>query len=372
MKLESIEYSEEFEYKGTTKTWKLEKFDLLDINLLLGKNASGKTRILNIINNLALRLSRDTPLVSSANYKVIFNNSNGKIDYCLEIYGGKVHKEELKISGKTKLLRGKDGIGTIYAEKLDKDMEFQTPIDKVASFIRRDSIQHPFLEQLYQWAHSTRLFRFADYMGQNRYPKIDDKENIIMDLKQTDDVVNLFREGKEKQGGIFIDKVLTSMREMKYNLQNIEVVEPSFFGQKNFFELEIIEDKIKAPIEQHEISQGMFRVLSLIIQLVYSELNKSYGCILVDDVGEGLDYERSCLLIKYIQKHKDNNQIILTTNNRFVMNEFPLDDLSIVERDGSNVRVFNKENAEKQFEKFELTGLNNFDFYATNYYKGKQ
>ena len=66
----------------------------------------------------------------------------------------------------------------------------------------------------------------------------------------------------------------------------------------------------------------MFRALSLITQITYSQLTSTPSCILVDDIGEGLDYERASALIKLVvEKARGKSiQLIMATNDRFVMN----------------------------------------------------
>lgn len=49
MDIEYIEYSQ---WENEPRSWQLEGFSLDKINLLVGKNASGKTMVLNIIGNL--------------------------------------------------------------------------------------------------------------------------------------------------------------------------------------------------------------------------------------------------------------------------------------------------------------------------------
>ena len=46
MQLVSISYKE---FEGQDQEWTLDKLTLKDRNLLVGKNATGKTRVLNII-----------------------------------------------------------------------------------------------------------------------------------------------------------------------------------------------------------------------------------------------------------------------------------------------------------------------------------
>ena len=74
-------------------------------------------------------------------------------------------------------------------------------------------------------------------------------------------------------------------------------------------------------------------------------------CILIDDIGEGLDFDRSCRLIHILRAkaQEANIQLILSTNDRFVMNEVPLEEWSVLQRKGSHVRVRNYQNSQEVF-----------------------
>jgi energy-coupling factor transporter ATP-binding protein EcfA2 len=72
MRLKTIRYSE---HAGTRQEWELEDLTLGSLNLLVGKNSSGKTRTLNIINGLAKMLCGEVKSVLiSGNYDVTFEN----------------------------------------------------------------------------------------------------------------------------------------------------------------------------------------------------------------------------------------------------------------------------------------------------------
>jgi len=135
--------------------------------------------------------------------------------------------------------------------------------------------------------------------------------------------------------------------------------------------LYVKETDLGSKTEQQQISQGMFRALSLIIQITYSQLKRLPSCILIDDIGEGLDYERSSALVKLlIQKVKATPvQLIMTTNDRFVMNNVPLEYWSLIERNGAKCMIYNQKNSPQIFSDFELTGLNNFDFLSMKFYQ---
>ena len=127
-------------------------------------------------------------------------------------------------------------------------------------------------------------------------------------------------------------------------------------------------------VDQAEISQGLFRALSLFIQLRYSEYFSKPGLVLIDDIGEGLDYERSSKLIKSLIEiaKKTNIQLIMSTNDRFVMNAVPLEYWCVLHREGGKCISLNYRNSKDLFDEFELTGLNNFDFFSSRYYEKKE
>ena len=115
---------------------------------------------------------------------------------------------------------------------------------------------------------------------------------------------------------------------------------------------------------------GMFRCLALIINVNYSVMTHQAECILIDDIGEGLDCERSVNLIKLLIRKCNQHrfQLIMTTNNRFVMNEVALKHWRIIDRRGGIVSLLNSQNSKKAFDEFKYLGLSNFDFFRTGAY----
>src|SRR5262249_44511398 len=128
--------------------------------------------------------------------------------------------------------------------------------------------------------------------------------------------------------------------------------------------LSVKEKSLKAKTDQNVMSQGMFRVLALLIFTNYLTMAKKAGCIIIDDIGEGLDFERSCQLIDVLrEKAKASGvQFIAATNDRFVMNKVPLEEWSVLQRKGSHLSAKNYQNSRKLFDTFKMMGLNNFDF----------
>ena len=61
-------------------------------------------------------------------------------------------------------------------------------------------------------------------------------------------------------------------------------------------------------------------------------------------------------------------QLIMTTNDRFIMNGVPLEYWSVIERTPGLAKLHNIHNSKEIFDDFKFTGLNNFDFFATQFY----
>lgn len=375
MILKTLKYSQ---FAGKLKEWHIDEFNLGKINLIVGKNATGKSRLLNVIGNLANLVSGDAKLVfSSGDYKLLFNNNDNEIEYDLRYEKTKINKEALIIDGNSFLKRGKKGVGTIKAVELEIDhMKFQTPESELACVARRDSVQHPFFDDLFNWGKSLRHYYFGTPLGKDRYAIfIKSEKDKELNLKDTNKAVGFFKKGLKKHGDSFIKLIIKEMDTIGYKIDEIGVspipgMSIEGVPAKDVQGIYVKESDLNDKTYQREISQGMFRALSLIIQLNYSQLESTQSFILIDDIGEGLDYERSTALIKLLidKANKSPVQLIMTTNDRYVMNNVPLEYWSVIQRIGSLCKIYNYENSKEIFDNFKFTGLANFDFLSTEFY----
>ena len=378
MFLKSIEYAQ---YEGTPRIWKLEGCTFGNINLIVGKNATGKSRALSIINALANLLSGEDKLhYLSGNYIVEFDNEGQEVNYTLHYEDLSIISEELNINSENKLQRKKDGIGSIYYAKLGKPIEFQTPTNELAVVARRDTIQHPFLEDLFNWGKYVRRYLFGTDMGKGQLAvlKKDEvkAEKQLLNPKNTNLVIAMFLEGRKRYSVNFNEAIINDMNAIGYSLEDIGTHTPeSIIIDSNFLPTEPVglyvkESDLECMTDQVDMSQGMFRALSLIIQIHYSLFTSTPSCILIDDIGEGLDFERSSALVKLLIERAKNSsvQLIMATNDRFIMNNVPLEYWLVIQRVGGISKIYSQRNSPQLFEDFKLTGLNNFDFFSSEYY----
>jgi ABC-type lipoprotein export system ATPase subunit len=357
MKLKSIQFTED---EGKPEQWRLEDCTLSDMNLIVGKNATGKTRTLNAIATLTMLLAGELKIMDKAgNFSVIFDHNGVDMHYLLSFADYQVIEEELWLGEKLLLQRQKDGTGKILTEQLDKPgdyLAFQPPANQLAVVSRRDAIQHPFLEHLYQWGKSAIYFQFGTPMGQN-------------DLVDNQ-VVAIFKKGQQNNKN-YIGKIIYDMLFCGYKLENISLQTLLNLKQNRIVKgIQIKETDLDNITPHMQISSGMFRTLSLLIQLNYSIQANLPSCILIDDIGEGLDYTHSTALIKLlISKIEESQmQLIISTNDQFVMDAIPLKYWSVIKRSAGKAKMYNYLNSKKIFDSFKFTGLGNFDFFSSNYY----
>lgn len=336
-----------------------------NFNLLVGKNAAGKSRILDAICTVASLISKKATIASVAHstewFDLIFDNEGVLYTYKLSYTDRIITDETLSIDKKLVLDRSKNFFINPASETQISSMP-----DSNELAISLHIEEKPIFPNLVLWAESLRNFLFTNQPEKNHLTK--DYKVINKKTEEIEDVsilINTFYRGSNEFGKEYISEVIDSMSELGYgDISNIEIQET-----KQGYGI-CIEENASYKISQRDMSQGLFRILSIIIQLTYVRMSKQSICVLVDDIGEGLDYERSKALIDiFIKKISQSNiQFFMTTNDRYIMNKIPLKYWTVIARKRTQSILYNYENSHDIFEDFKYTGLNNFDFLTTDFY----
>lgn len=377
MSLIKLSYSE---YENEPKFWEITDATFTNINLIVGKNSSGKSRLMSIINSFARLLSGNQPIPFKAcKFSAHLNLSEREFIYEIEFKKNAVFRESLKVNGKEKLIRGEDGSGTIRYEKQNDDLEFKLPPDVVAAVNRRDEIQHPYLIDLHEWANSVVLYSFGTDFGRSQLMGISDTQALFngsaLAFDDPSNVVKVYTMAITKYGDSFDKAIIKDMNKLGYKITDVGTA--NLQDMMNFpvaaITMFAVEKDLDFKNPQTQLSQGMWRALALVTQLNSCTFSKNKKLILIDDIGEGLDYERSVAIIDLlISKAKTNDiQLMMTSNDRFVMNEVPLDYWSVLKRKRGIVKMFNLRNSKKQFDNFKYIGLSNFDFFASDFFESE-
>jgi hypothetical protein len=362
MRLKEIIYKENLDSK-TSNPWELERLQFGDTNLILGRNATGKTRILRLINNIASLVARPSSVITGklldGDWELTFRDINSTVKYAVKIEQSKVVNEIIKENDTTKLNR--DSITSIYSESKKEMQTISPPDDKLVLHIRRDTKEYPFLEKIINWAEGVHLFEFTS--AQPNFIEIPSDINARFTLHSASKIWESLTD-KSK------NKIYDNIRILNYNIVSIEskielLPTPILKG------IVVKEENLIHPIEQSNLSSGLFRTLALLIVLEHLRTINNAGLVLVDDIGEGLDYERSSKLAVLLKQYsKDSNiQLIATTNDSFMADHFPLEDCSVCTRVGTKVSNINQFNSPEKIKEWSELGLGNFDLFTSDFLK---
>ena len=353
MKLLQLDYKKQSLTKGNNE-WSVDALLLMDTNLIVGQNATGKSRVLRLIDKVA-SIINGLPVddsfngaVSNTFWQLHFQKTNGDtFKYTFSSTMGLFPSEKMYFNEQLVLERTNDGT-YIFSHTLNKRIEIAPPLDKLTLHIRRDQIEFPFFEDIAQWAKQVRFFDFT---------AIDPIDKLSKSLDYHP--VHLL----EKLNTTSKSRVISELNEIGYNVKDI-------FVQKLLApRLLVVEEGLNAPLIDSEMSQGMLRALALLVFIENVVANNHVSTVLVDDLGEGLDYERATKLSKLLVEKLENSniQFIATSNDSFLMDVIPIKYWNILRRDGNTVSSLNYQNSKERFDKFLMTGLSNFDLFSSNY-----
>ena len=362
MKLISLKYK--LTTSSNSNDWILEELNLDNINLVVGQNAVGKSSVIKLIIDFSKLINYQTftyaQYQTKAEWSLVFvTKEDAVLKYNLVIKeNSKVFEENLFVNDKLFLDRNAQS-SKIYSFSQKTLIKINPPESKLVLHIRRDIDEYPYFEDLIQWAEGVGIFEFSKIRpfhmaATNSIGTINDDTpypNFIWKYLNDESkkiVVNDFNSLGYKIAEILLDK---------------------FPYRQDSDALYVVEDGLESRLSEYQLSQGMFRALALIVYIQHVVQNNYVSIILIDDLGEGLDYERATKLGKLLVEKLENSniQFIATSNDSFLMDVIPIKYWNILQRDGNTVRALNYHNSKERFDKFLMTGLSNFDLFSSDY-----
>lgn len=353
MKLISLKYSLINANIAGYDDWYLEELCLSNFNLIVGENSVGKSRTVQLISSFAKMVSQETSILFFGKWTLTFRNNNNIILYQLDITNSVV-SEKLYIN--KKLVLDRDNESTqIFSFTNNKLVSIKPPKNKLVLHVRRDVEEYPFFEDIINWAQQLHGFKFGNITPNtllidkkaDRLTSIDEIPLLLEELKQDD-----------------YNKVIQKFNSLGYLIERIST-------QHNEIGTQIIvfQKGLNKGLLQHQLSQGMFRALSLLIFIQYLISKNKVTTLIIDDFCEGLDYQKATKLGKLIANNfmESNIQFIVTSNDSFLMDVIPIKYWNILHREGNVVKSFNYQNSKELFDNFAFTGLSNFDLFSSDY-----
>jgi len=365
------------ENAGQKIEWLIDHVSLGETTLMVGKNSSGKTRTLNALSDLVNMIrGRGNSATGPVIYELLFRNGGDFLKYELEYDKETIKMERLHVGEELVLDRGLGGSGKIKYESTPGAifLDFEIPHDQLACYAKRDRLQHPFIEIIYGWAISLRRFDFSGDLGKTRYALKSSYESREVDWSDTTNSLVPVLAVAVEEYPEFRNLVMTDMQKIGYELVDFGIIhfsERFSTTSEDRYAVYTTETGLEKQVTQRDMSQGMFRAFSVLLQINYYILCKHKGLIIIDDIGEGLDFSRAKHLVQVLisRASRSGIQLIMSTNDSFIMNAVDIENWAVIMREGHKISLYNYENSKEIFEEFKFTGLNNFDFYASEFFK---
>lgn len=342
------------EFKYREPYWMTEHpIALFDTNLIVGKNATGKSLLLDkIILVVRTLLDKRKPNDVNSFYAELrfVDSDNYCLDYRFGIIEGRVEMESyMKIKDDSNI------VPIISRSESDAVLSGETinpPTEKLIVNVRRDTIQYPDIEQLLLWAESNISFSFneLDIYG-------DDNEQFLYGLNRN--LYSMVTKMSPEQ----LLHVIEIVNQIGYPIKDIKPTEEPF--KKILF----YEEGVKPILLDRLISKGMFRCIYTIILVEYIASLQFKGMLSIDDFCEGLDYSHSTKLGKYVFMFcKENGiQLLTSSNDNFLMDVVDMHSWNLLIREEGKINSYNYKNSKQLFDDFAFTGLSNFDFFSSDY-----
>ena len=306
------------------------------VNLIVGKNAVGKSRAVAIIKKFYQLITHKYDIRENDffEYNVLFVDGDVDIRYRFVCQGGEVFLEYLDDSYSHYLDR-QAGITHLYGENICP------PKNKLCVNVRRDAQKYPEIEKIVRWAEQS----YAFYFGTS--------ELVCNEADCT--LVSMF----EKLGKTQHKKVIDMMKSMGYDIEDIRVGEA---GTRHRYLL-ISEKDVLEIMRMEDLSQAMQKTLYIAVLMNYlTTKSVDSRTMIIDGLCEGIDCERSVLMGRYIYEFciKNDIQLIATTNDTFLMNVVNLNYWNILKRMGGRVEALNMHNSLSLFSEFKSKNIENY------------
>jgi len=327
--------------------WKLNTIYLDKLNLIVGKNAVGKSKTLKAMIDVARFIKGDTAGVSAHSCRIVFSDEMGKeLIYSYEGSIKEILSESMIYGDKQLILRNAES-SLVNGENVNP------PQNKLIIQSQRDTTKFPEFEIVMSWAEHSRGFSFSELSSSQSYM-------IPNMFSEKIDFSELFEKIDDEKEQF----VINNMRALGYNINEISKLDVQQFKM-----ITLSEDGVFVPLFSSYMSNGMLRVFYVLTYMAYVATVEGAKTFLVDDLGEGLDYSRSSMLSKIMFDYCETHdiQLIVTSNDNFLMNAIDLDNWIILQRKGKNVSAYSQFTHPDMFIKFRKMGLNNFDMLSTGF-----
>lgn len=378
LKLKSIEVLEK---RKNEVDIKIENFPVGEFTLLISDNAQGKSRLFRTLDYLSS--------VSKSNARVIGTNFSAKLKFEITT-DSKAHEILYEINIEPKSGKKNDFNELITQNKKiifsskDNILFNETKKQKVENyFIPRNLPALVAIEETdFVTINLVRDFlQRVVYISSEKSTEVQIDPGAIIPDKSGKNIADVLKSWSKSYPENFNDTI-NELKQCFPYIEKLYFTETPLPNGRTTELLTFDEKNVKMPILQGQWSDGIYRILCLImstrIPFQISNKTKSPSLILVDEIENGLDFKRLKYIINYFQDYSDDSQIIISSHSPLVCDFVHPKYWIVVKRKGSTLNFISPNLIEKDIEsQLEIYKRRHWDFYTkhisnSNLYIAKQ
>jgi predicted ATPase len=357
MKIKSLSFS------SYDREWQIETVNFKELNLLVGVSGVGKTRILQAL-DLICDVAKDTERkLGGVNWSIEFSHLSK--DYKWELETSKSSDETFELNLNNEAFE--PGKAEIRYERLAeyKDGQWTKIVSRSAT---ESSLHEKELPKLKKTESVITLLAEEDSIAPiskafKRFIFNETPQRAIVSVPFDPSDISLSRE-ESKEGrtseidrfkesavdaptvfkGFFMQKFFPSLfeevketySEIFPNVEDIRISVDQEFGNQYQLLLEIKEEYSESWVKQTQISSGMYRTLTCLIEVMSAP---DGSVIAIDEFENSLGINCMSGLTEFILDKSPDIQFILTSHHPYIINNIPWESWQVVSRDAGSIKV---------------------------------
>ncbi len=351
----------EYSCKDSRDNWSFDKISFNGLNLLVGASATGKTRLLNTISNLALFITGARKSAATV-WSIIFEAEGCRYQWDLATddktdIAGKVIKEKLirTAGGKRKVIIDRTSEKFVFD---GKELPKLSATESGVFLLKEESLIKPVFNE-FQFI-LRRNFWSDELKSLENYHMSDQK--IEKGLDQEDTLEKLFKMKVGLSYQLWLlkkflpEKFIRITEYFKNVFPSIEAVSfedltkllPNIAALKEIPAFCIKEAGNNKLIPLHELSSGMQKVLMVITDLLTLPKGAIY---MLDEYENSLGINAIDFLPELLNENDLENQIFITSHHPYLINKIPVENWIVFHRKAAKVSVMQGKELARKFEK---------------------
>lgn len=352
------------EKRNDTPEININNISISDFNLLIGDNAQGKTRLFQSLYFLA-NLFTGKPKIISTYYHGTFEfdaasqDVNDKIIYDIIIEpkeNKNIFKETITRNGKIIYSFHDKHLYNEISNKNIKNFFIPPNSPALISIADPEFVTINIIRNFFQ--------KIVYISSEKRRDILIDEGSLTPNVDSTN-IASVLKSWRNLYPEIF-NEVVSEIKD------NFPLIKDIFFTEQKDLHTELLtinEQNVDKNILQMEWSDGIIRLLCLLMlpKVPFKIENKVEppSLILVDEIENGLDYNRLKYIMKYLEDYSDDSQIIVSSHSPLVCDFVHPQNWIVVKRKGSDLNFISPEFVEDDIDKqLDIFKHRHWEFYT--------